>query len=77
MEIDTATYCKIEKGNRRTKREQVVILADYLRVDEKELSRLWSAEKADDIIADEDEATQILNVVAENIVSYKRQKTKL
>ena len=26
------------------------------------------------ILAEEDEATQILNVVAENIVSYKRKK---
>jgi transcriptional regulator with XRE-family HTH domain len=77
LEIDTATYCKIEKGDRRAKREQVIILADLLEVDSKELIRLWSADKVYDIIAEEEEATQILNVVAESIVQYKRKSAKV
>ena len=77
LEIDTATYCKIEKGDRRAKREQVTILANLLEVDSKELIRLWSADKVYDIIAEEEEATQILNVVAESIVQYKRKSTKV
>lgn len=77
LEIDTATYCKIEKGDRRAKREQVSTLAKLLKTDTKELLRLWSADKVYDLIADEDEATQILNVVAENITNYKHQKTKI
>lgn len=77
LEIDTATYCKIEKGDRRAKREQVKLLAEMLEVDSKELIRLWSADKVYDIIAEEEEATQILNVVAESIVEYKRKTAKL
>ena len=77
LEIDTATYCKIEKGDRRAKRAQVIVLADTLQADTKELLRLWSADKVYEIIADEEEATQILNVVAENIVSYKRKPAKV
>lgn len=77
LEIDTSTYCKIEKGDRRAKREQVSTLAKILKTDRKELLRLWSADKVYDLIADEDEATQILNVVAENISIYKHQKTKI
>jgi transcriptional regulator with XRE-family HTH domain len=77
LEIDTATYCKIEKGDRRAKREQVFILSELLKVDSKELIRLWSADKVYDIIAEEDEATQILNVVAESIVEYKRKTAKI
>jgi len=73
LEIDTATYCKIEKGDRRAKRQQVIVLADFLDVDSNELIRLWSADKIYDIIAEEEEATQILNVVAESIVQYKRK----
>ena len=73
LEIDTATYCKIEKGDRRAKREQVIILSDLLQVDSKELLRLWSANKVYEIIAEEEEATQILNIVAESIVKYKRK----
>lgn len=77
LEIDTATYCKIEKGDRRAKRNQVIILAELLKTDKKELLRLWSADKVFEIISEEDEATQILNMVAEKIVSSKLQKAKL
>jgi transcriptional regulator with XRE-family HTH domain len=77
LEIDTATYCKIEKGDRRAKREQVFILSELLEVDSKELIRLWSADKVYDIIAEEEDATQILNVVAESIVEYKRKTAKI
>lgn len=77
LKIDTATYCKIEKGDRRAKREQVNIIAELLEIDSKELICLWSADKVYDIIAEEEEATQILNVVAESIVEYKRKTAKL
>ncbi len=77
IEIDTATYCKIEKGDRRAKREQVFTLASLLGIDTKELIRLWSADKVYEIIAEEEEATQILNVVAENILKYKRKSAKV
>jgi len=77
LEIDTATYCKIEKGDRRAKREQIIVLADLLEVDSKELIRLWSADKVYDIIAEEEEATQILNVVADSIVKYKLKSAKV
>jgi DNA-binding XRE family transcriptional regulator len=33
LHIDTATYCKIEKGERRVKTEQVVIIADIKNTD--------------------------------------------
>ena len=71
-----ASVLEIEKGDRRAKREQVFILSELLEVDSKELIRLWSADKVYDIIAEEEEATQILNVVAESIVEYKRKTAK-
>lgn len=33
LAIDTATYCKIEKGDRRAKREQVTVIASLLDID--------------------------------------------
>ncbi len=45
LDIDTATYCKYEKGERRPKREQVVIIAKLLLTDEKELLSLWLADQ--------------------------------
>ena len=71
LEIDTAPYCKIEKGDRRAKREQIKVLAKMLEIDSKELIRLWSADKVYDIIAEEEDATLILNEVAERIIEYK------
>lgn len=77
LEIDTATYCKIEKGDRRARREQVTIISVLLQADLKELIRLWSADKIYAIIENEDEASQILNVVAESIENYKIKKLKI
>jgi transcriptional regulator with XRE-family HTH domain len=77
LEIDTATYCKIEKGDRRAKREQVLALSEILHSDSKELIQLWSADKVYEIIENEDDATQILNVVAESIVNYQTKTAKV
>lgn len=70
LDIDTATYCKIEKGERKAKREQVEIIAQLLSVDKKELVTLWLADKVYDVVGDETNAQDILNVVNENIERY-------
>jgi transcriptional regulator with XRE-family HTH domain len=43
--IDTATDCKIEKGERRVKAEQVVEIAELLQTDKNELLTLWLADQ--------------------------------
>ena len=53
------------------------VIADLLEIEPKELIRLWSADKVYDIIVEEEEATQILNVVAESIEKYKRKSVKV
>lgn len=45
LEIDTPMFSKIERGDRRAKREQVITLAQQFKVDEKELLTLWLADK--------------------------------
>ena len=70
LNIDTATYCKIEKGERKAKREQVEIIAQLLNADKNELLTLWLADKVYDVVGDETNAQEILNVVNENIVRY-------
>jgi transcriptional regulator with XRE-family HTH domain len=68
LEIDTATYCKIEKGERKAKREQVLIIAKLLQTDEKELLTLWLAEQVTVVVAEDKEiADKVLNIVKENI----------
>ena len=55
LEIDTPMFSKIERGDRRAKRTQVVQIANYFNVDEKELLTLWVADKVLDAVEDEEE----------------------
>lgn len=55
LEIDTPMFSKIERGDRRAKREQVIKLAKYLQQDEKEMLTLWLADKFIDAVEDEQE----------------------
>ncbi|KAA6332239.1 hypothetical protein EZS27_019231 [termite gut metagenome] len=74
LEIDNALYCKIERGDRVARREQVSKLAELLGADQEELLKLWLADKVYDIVGEEDGANDVLNIVAESIVEYKRSK---
>lgn len=49
LDIDTATYCKIENGNYSPKREQVIKLANILHTDVKKLLTLWLADQIKEI----------------------------
>ena len=55
LEIDTPMFSKIERGDRRAKRTQVILIANYFNVDEKELLTLWVADKVMDAVVGEDE----------------------
>ena len=55
LEIDTPMFSKIERGDRRAKRAQVIQLAEYFKVDKNELLTLWLADKVLDAVEDEDE----------------------
>jgi transcriptional regulator with XRE-family HTH domain len=73
LEIDTGLYSKIERGNRRAKREQVVKLAEILKADQEELLTLWLADQVYVVVKDENNANKVLNVVQENMVEYGRK----
>lgn len=55
LEIDTPMFSKIERGDRRSKRSQVILLAKYFRIDEKEMLTLWLADKVLDALEGEEE----------------------
>jgi transcriptional regulator with XRE-family HTH domain len=64
LEIDTPMYSKIERGERRAKREQVIALAKIFKVNPNEFLTLWIADKIIAAIGDEKElAPQALNIV--------------
>ena len=51
LEIDTPMYSRIERGERKAKREQVILLAKLLGANEKELLQLWLADKVYDVFS--------------------------
>lgn len=55
LEIDTPMFSKIERGDRRAKRNQMILLAKYFQIDEKEMLTLWLADKVLDALAGENE----------------------
>ena len=68
LDIDTATYCKIERGERQDKKEQVVVLSEMFNVEMTELLTLWLADKVTDMVSDEQiVAPETLSIVAENL----------
>lgn len=74
LDIDNALYCKIERGDRKAKREQVIKLAHFFEVNEIELLKLWLADRVCEVMDGESNVNEVLNIVAENIVKYKRNR---
>lgn len=68
LHIDTATYCKIEKGERKAKREQVCILSGLFHIKQEDLIVLRLADKVSDIVVSKKQvSTNVLSVVKENL----------
>lgn len=71
LEIDTPMFSKIERGERRAKKEQVILLAELLQADVQELLTLWLAEQVYDLVKDEDVASDALKVVEAELKYFK------
>lgn len=67
LEIDTAMLSKIERGERRAKREHIPLLANLLHSNEKELYTIWLADQVYDIIKEESNPSEILQVVEKEL----------
>jgi transcriptional regulator with XRE-family HTH domain len=68
LDIDTASYCKIEKGERRARKEHIPIIAELLQGDKEELLTLWLAEQVMAVVADDKELSdKVLNIAKSNI----------
>ena len=67
LEIDTAMLSKIERGERKAKKEQVMQLAEIMKVSNDELITLWLADQLQDVIEGEALADEALKNVSNNI----------
>ena len=76
LEIDTLMFSKIERGDRRAKREHVIILAQELNADVQELLSLWLADKIIDAIDNDNEVCgNALNVVRKKLGLHLNSET--
>ncbi len=72
LEIDTPMYSKIERGDRRAKREQVVKLAELLQTDQDDLLSLWLADQVIEVVANEKKIVdKALDIAQQNISKRK------
>jgi transcriptional regulator with XRE-family HTH domain len=63
LEIDTPMYSKIERGERKAKREQVIKLAKLFKADQEELLTLWLAGQIHELVKDEEVGQNALKLL--------------
>ncbi len=61
-------YSRLERGERKVKREQVVALANFYNDDS--LLALWAADKIYNVLAEEEEPQKVLSIVSEQFLDY-------
>ena len=72
LEIDTPMFSKIERGDRRAKRSQVILLARYFHVEEKDMLTLWLADKVLDALEGEEElCLEAINVAKSKLMASR------
>lgn len=74
LDIDQAILSKIERGQRKPHREQVVKLAAYYKVKENDLLIAWLSDKLVYEVEDEDIALQALQIAEEKVKYITRNK---
>jgi transcriptional regulator with XRE-family HTH domain len=69
LDIDSATYWKIEKGDRRARKEYIPVIAELLQTDYEELLKLWLADQVTAVVADE-------HKLSDEVLEIAKQKLK-
>lgn len=72
LEMDTPMFSKIERGERKAKRHQVLELAKLLMVPQSELLALWLAGKVYEVVKDEEVALEALSVTKNEVKKSKK-----
>jgi len=71
LDIDSATYWKRERGERKAKREQVIAIAKILNYNKNELLILWLADKIITSIGSKKELKRkVLKVMEKEVNQY-------
>lgn len=63
IDIDTATYSKIENGLFALRKECVPIIEEFYGLEKDSLAKIWLADKVYNVVKDEPAAKEALNAV--------------
>lgn len=74
LDVDQAILSKIERGQRKPTREQVVKLAEYFKVKENDLLVAWLSDKLVYELEDEEVALKALQLAEEKVTYITRPK---
>ena len=69
LDIDTAYLSKMERGERRAKREQVIQLIDIFKLDRDTIMAFWLADQVFELVNGEEEAISALSLVQKEMES--------
>ncbi len=67
LDIDTPMLSKIERGERKAKKEQIIQFAKLFKTSKDELMALWLASQILDIVDDEKVAAQAIGIALKQI----------
>lgn len=73
IETDTAFLSKLERNERKAKREQVIQLASFLEYSSKELLTLWLSDQIYELVKKEETAIDSLRITLETIEKKNEQ----
>jgi transcriptional regulator with XRE-family HTH domain len=73
LEIDTPMLSKIERGDRKAKKEQVLLFAKLFNTEKRLLLTLWLADQVYDLVKNEENAADALKI-AENQFKYDTKR---
>ncbi|MGE0567417.1 MAG: helix-turn-helix domain-containing protein [Bacteroidia bacterium] len=74
LEIDTPMLSKIERGERKAKKEQVIQFAQIFKINEEELVTIWLADQLCAVVKDENVALKAMHVAEEKIKHNNKNK---
>lgn len=72
LNIDTPMLSKIERGERRAKKQYIGILAKLLNTNKRELLTLWLADQVYEVIKDETVALEALKLAEDDVLYSKK-----
>ncbi len=74
LEIDTPMLSKIERGERKAKKEQVIQFAKIFKINTEELLTIWLADQLCEVVKDENVALKAMRVAEEKIKYNTKNK---